>query len=69
MSDLNKKGLLRMEEEVEGFKFAFDMQLNAPLGLAYDFAHKVLMEIIELSKDAAEKAKRTEDKKEEAKEN
>ena len=47
----------------EDREYHFDMPYGCPLGEAYDVVHEVLQKIVELSRDAADKTKREEDKK------
>lgn len=64
MADKSKfKPFFTYEKEEDGFKCRFEMQMGVHLGKAYDFAHEVLTQILIMSQEAAEKAKREEDKK------
>lgn len=58
---MDKVAFLKIAKEVNGFKYEFQMQINSPLGVAYDFCHECLMEIVELSKKSADQIKRNEE--------
>jgi alpha-D-ribose 1-methylphosphonate 5-triphosphate synthase subunit PhnI len=45
--------------------FTFSMPLGCPIGEAYDATHEMLNELVLLSQEAADKAKRPEEKKKE----
>jgi hypothetical protein len=51
------KAIVSIEVKVGEVMYQFLMPVGTPLGSAYDAAHQVLMEIVELANKAAENAK------------
>lgn len=56
-SNMDLKQVIKIEIEKKGHVFSFEMPVGVPLGLAYDCAFEVLQAVIEMSKQAAERAR------------
>lgn len=52
-----------LSKKINEHTFTFHMPLGVPYGEAYDAAFSILEDILELSKQAVEKAKRSEEEK------
>ena len=62
---MKQTAVVKLTRTVNDRVYSFEMQMGAPYGESYDILWEMLQEIVKLSKEAAEKAKREEDKKEE----
>ena len=60
---MNEKLVINFEVEKDGKKFSFSMPYGSSYGAAYDAAHDFMTKILEMSKNATEKAKRVEAEK------
>ncbi len=61
---MNARTLISLDVEKNGNKYSFHMPMGIPYGEAYDAAFMVLEDILSLSKQAVENAKREEKKDE-----
>lgn len=60
---VDQRLLVVLEVEKDGNKFRMEMPYGAPLGDAYNAAHGFLSQIVEMSKEAADKRKPVEEVK------
>jgi len=58
---MNQKMVVNIEIENGDYTFVFSMPTGASYGAAYDAAHDVLNAILEMSQQAADQKKRTEE--------
>jgi len=59
---MTQKAVVKLVKEVDEKVYSFEMPIGAPFGQSYDVLFEMLQEVIEMSKTAAEKAKREEAK-------
>lgn len=57
---MDQKAVVKLKIDKNEKPFYFEMPIGAPFGEAYDAAFDFLQEIIRMSKDAADRAKREE---------
>lgn len=58
---MNQKAVIKLETEKNERSYEFIMEIGSPYGEAYDAAFEFLNHILEMSKDAANKADRNQE--------